>query len=278
MKVITYNVLDGFENEPKRQDACANWLKEQNPDIVFLNELNDFTQESLQTFANVWGNSYCALLKGRSAYRIAITSKTPFDYINFHYENLLGHGLIIGETMGLTLMTTHLNPHSIKKRHQDLDFILNKISQFQLANKNIIFGGDLNSLFVGEKQYYHDDINLMRLWSIQKNIDKPNIENVINGELDFTLTQRILDAGLIDLLSKFNQKYQRSYLSLLRLKELQTDTSVIKANLKAEKLHARIDYLWTNPTLAETCKSCYIPTDPILENLSDHFPIIANFD
>ncbi len=278
MKIITYNVLDGFEDEPIRKTACAEWLKTQNPDIVFLNELNQFTQNSLESYATIWGHKHCVLLTGRSAYRIAISSKEPIKNVALYFENLQGHGLIIAESMGLTLMTTHLNPHSIKKRHHDLDFILSKLMEFKKANKNIVFGGDLNSLFIGEKQYYKDNINHMRLWSIQKSIEKPTIENLINDELDFTLTQRILDAGMVDLLSQHATQYQRSYLTSLRLSQLQSDASVIQANINAEKLHSRIDYLWANPSLAQTCTSCYIPKDPALEKLSDHFPVVAVFN
>jgi len=277
MKIITYNVLDGFENEVSRKEACAQWIKTQNPDIVFLNELNHFTPETLQSFASVWGHSHSVLLMGRSAYRIAITSKKPITNVELYFQNLQGHGLIIAESIGLTLMTNHLNPHSIKKRHHDIDFIITKINECNAANKNIIFGGDLNSLFIGEKHFYQDDINQMRLWAKQKTIEKPAIENLENGDFDFALTQKLLDSGMIDLLSKHATQYQRSYLTKLRLSQLQADLSVKQANLNPEKLHSRIDYLWANPTLANTCTSCSVPNDPKLEELSDHFPVVATF-
>ena len=64
MKIITYNVLDGFENAPDRKRNCATWLKLQAPDILFLNELNNFTAQSLDDYAKEWNHSYSFLFQG----------------------------------------------------------------------------------------------------------------------------------------------------------------------------------------------------------------------
>lgn len=278
MKIITYNVLDGFENADDRKSACAAWLKIQAPDILFLNELNNFTSQSLENYAKEWNHTFSYLLTGRSAYRIAITSKFPLTNIEAYYKDLLGHGVITCDCNGISLINTHLNPHSIEKRHHDLDFIISKIEPILQKNKNIIFGGDLNSFFIGEKEIYQDDRHHLRKWYVLREKINPKIKDLINDQFDFKITERLLNTSMVDLISKHNKEYRPSYLSKLGKAMLQENPGFKESNLSTSLMHTRIDYLWANPILANLCTACYIPQDPQLENTSDHYPVVATFD
>lgn len=277
MKIITYNVLDGFENADHRKKACALWLKSQNPDIVFLNELNHFTAESLSLFAKEWNHTYSILLSGRSSYKIGITSNLPLTDVETYYQDLLGHGVIICKRKNLTLINTHLNPHSIKKRHHDLDFILSKLEPLIKNNLDVIFGGDLNSLFIGEKEIYQDKNHHLRKWYVLRAKINPKIEDLINDQFDFNISERLLNAPMIDLISQQNNEYRPSYLSKLGKEKLYKIPEIAENKLSIPLMHARIDYLWANQNLANRCNSCFIPQDSCLEDISDHYPIIATF-
>jgi hypothetical protein len=83
---------------------------------------------------------------------------------------------------------------------------------------------------------------------------------------------------MADLLSQHNIEYRPSYLSKLGKTKLLENPGFKESNLSASLMHARIDYLWANQKLANQCTACYIPQDPELEEISDHYPIIASFD
>lgn len=278
MKIITYNVLDGFENAEQRKNDCGLWLQSQKPDIVFLNELNGFTDASFSSYASTWHHDYSILLNGRSDYKIGITSNVPLTNIEFFYKELLGHGVIICQRENLHLMITHLNPHSITKRHRDLDFIIGKIKPLLQENRDLIFGGDLNSFFIGEQKYYDDERNHLRKWYTKRAETNAKFENTINDQFDFSISKRLQDLPLIDLLSHRSKEYRPSYLSKLGKISLYNDPIILENKISVSSLSARIDYLWANQALAQKCTACYIPQEPQFEEMSDHFPIIAQFN
>lgn len=276
LKIITYNVLDGFENADDRKAGVVAFLKNEKPDVVFLNELNHFDEFKLKDFANGYNHSYVILLSGRSDYKIAITANTPFTNTELHYQNLLGHGFIYTNTNNITLLSTHLNPHSIQKRLHDIEIIIKKLEP-EINNKAVLFGGDLNSLFYGEKNEYNDEVNHLRKWYLYRSEKTPNYNNLVNNELDFSITKRIANANMQDLLSQQNRPFHKSYPTSLE-KDFRYDDPIFKLKeIEVKKIKARIDYLWASPNLAKQCSNCYIAVNENLDKLSDHFPLIAEF-
>lgn len=278
MKAITYNILDGFENAPERKTACALWLKNQKPDVVFLNELNFFTAESLGEFAQEWGHSHSFLLEGKSRYRIGITSNAPIADIESHFENLKGHGVITCKSNGLYLINTHLNPHCIDKRHHDLDFILEKIRSVEKKEDNILFGGDLNSFHISEKSHYDDVVSDVRKYYIFRSKLHEHFKNLKNNELDFSLPERLLESSMIDLLNQCNDKFQKSTSTELGKSMLIAEKMFVESGFDLSLMGGRIDYLWASQKLAQKCVACRIPNDPPVEMISDHYPVVAEFD
>lgn len=276
LKVITYNVLDGFENAPERKSGVAQFLKDQQPDIVFFNELNDFKEEDLKELAKQYNHSNVILLSGRSDYKIAITANSPFSNTEFHYQNLLGHGFIYTNTHNITLLNTHLHPHSIQKRKNDVELIIKRLNP-DINSKLVLFGGDLNAYFHGEQNQYKDEINHLRKWYVYRTSKDSKFENLINNELDFSVTKQIADSNLIDLLSQQNKHFQKSYPTLLDKDFRYEDPMVEALNIDRKKINGRIDYLWASPSLAKHCTSCNIIINSKTDYLSDHYPLIAEF-
>lgn len=75
-KILCYNVLHGFESNPKVMDKYVTWVKTIDPDIVAFQEMNKFTDKSLKELAARYGHYYSAISK-ENGYPVAITSKYP---------------------------------------------------------------------------------------------------------------------------------------------------------------------------------------------------------
>ena len=65
VRIISYNILDGFQHgqDKDRMARLTEWVKEQDPDILSLNELCGFTAASLKEFAAGYGHPYSAIVK-----------------------------------------------------------------------------------------------------------------------------------------------------------------------------------------------------------------------
>ena len=63
LKLLSYNVWYGFNEKAERKDDWLKFMIDQAPDIVSLQELNDYTPEKLAGDARKWGHSHSVLLK-----------------------------------------------------------------------------------------------------------------------------------------------------------------------------------------------------------------------
>jgi exodeoxyribonuclease-3 len=65
LKVLSYNVLHGFENDSAKMTTYVDRVSKLDPDIIAYEELNDFTQEKLETLAKRYSHPYVAINLGR---------------------------------------------------------------------------------------------------------------------------------------------------------------------------------------------------------------------
>ena len=75
-RIIAYNVLEGFRTFPERHPQVLQWLADQQPDVVALEELNEYTEDRLRLEAARWGHPHVALLK-LTGYATGFTSRRP---------------------------------------------------------------------------------------------------------------------------------------------------------------------------------------------------------
>jgi exodeoxyribonuclease-3 len=118
-RMVAHNVWYGFtkKGEPRHTEWLA-WMKEQNPDVVSLQELNSYTPEKLAADARAWGHEHSVLLK-EDGFPTGFTSRTPITGVvklreGFH------HGLMRVETRGLTFYVVHFHPSNFERR---IDYI-----------------------------------------------------------------------------------------------------------------------------------------------------------
>ncbi len=121
-RVLTYNVLTGFQKDPHQADRFVEWVKGQDADVIALQELSTFTQDTLERLACRYGHPYAVLNKGNGS-PIGITSKYPFTHVE-KISGAMHHGCIYVQTGGIHLFATHLNPFSYEKCIEEMKGIL----------------------------------------------------------------------------------------------------------------------------------------------------------
>ena len=80
LKVMTYNIWNGYDwgKDETRRAEVTGWIKRQDPDIVALQELCEYTSGKLEKDASFWGHPYSELLK-TTGYSVGITSRYPIE-------------------------------------------------------------------------------------------------------------------------------------------------------------------------------------------------------
>lgn len=143
MKIISYNIEYGMRADTTAgKTIFSTWMRNQDPDIVCLQEANKFTQKSLEALAASYGHPY-AVLQKEKGFPTAITSKYPIVNI-MKVENNMWHGFVMGTINGYHIISLHLSPHRYESRQLDIDLILETIRQNGPFEKWLIMG-DFNS-------------------------------------------------------------------------------------------------------------------------------------
>ena len=130
MRIVDYNLLEGMTLDSKNEyENFINWVNEQNPDILALEETNGISEEQLQGLAAKWGHPYVATncnYPGASSYPVAITSKYELEDLQ-HIVGDVHHGGIAARINGVEVVVLHLYPFAELKHKlrwadpQDLD-------------------------------------------------------------------------------------------------------------------------------------------------------------
>ena len=77
MKIISYNIEYGMVPVHRRKTIFSTWMRNQDPDMVSLQEANKFTQKSLEALAASYGHPYGTCCRKEKGLPTAITSKYP---------------------------------------------------------------------------------------------------------------------------------------------------------------------------------------------------------
>ena len=132
----------------------AEWVRQQNPDILALQEVNDFTQFTLETLAAKYGHDYAVISKdpklipgsvgSRTKFPVSISSKSPVVNVDKVLDNMW-HGFIKCKVEGYNVIVLHLNPHLYEARRREIRTVLETVKQSGLFEKWIIMG-DFNTV------------------------------------------------------------------------------------------------------------------------------------
>lgn len=124
LKVITYNIWNGFDfgKDENRREKLVEWVKSQNPEILGLQELCNYSPDKLQEDAEKWGHNYSILLK-EQGYSVGLTSKFPIE-LKEKIMDGMHHGALHCKTAGIDVFVIHFSPSSYKKRQEEAKIIL----------------------------------------------------------------------------------------------------------------------------------------------------------
>jgi len=268
LKIMTYNIWNGFEwgRDTLRRQKCIQWIKGQEPDVLALQELCGYTEEQLKEDAAKWGHAYVQLLK-TEGYPTALTSNRPIE-LKERIVEPFWHGLLHCKTYGIDFYVVHLSPADCNIRLDEARLIAGRIKK---SNKDAyIILGDFNSYspFDG---YWLEKNSHLRERSRQSS--NSNYSNLRRGEFDYSVISQFLACPAIDVC-----------LGRIDLQEaftFPTPALVGKFDHTPETIvqyRVRIDYILASPALAKACKKAVVFNQAETHLLSDHFPLMAEFN
>ena len=257
-RVLTYNVCEGLKMDTTAsKERFVAWMRELDPDLAALQEMNGFTQAHLEKLAAAYGHSHAVLLKD-TGYPVALTSKYPIVAKRVTYN--MHHGFLIARTGGYNIVVAHLSPFSWRKRQQEVATIRAWIAASGERRRWIVLG-DLNSCSPLDREGYADG----RLRALNRRGDDPRTggkrQNLVDGELDFTTQQALLDAGFCDAFIRFHSEYVASY------------PSPARAAGNPDPVTCRLDYIYLSRDLRARALDGRIPREGDAATLSDHLPL-----
>ena len=193
LKIISYNVWYGFTKVPERKEIWFTWIKDQAPDIVSLQELNEYSPEKLAQDAKRYGHNHTALLK-EDGFPTGITSRYPIENIvkiteGFH------HGLLRVKIQQIYFYVIHLHPSNWETRKREINLILQDITELPVGSQ-VILAGDFNTFSPLDSVYY-DHGRLEPFFNDRDSLYQE--KNLNHGQLDYTVIQEVMDYGFIDL-------------------------------------------------------------------------------
>lgn len=267
LKVMTYNIWNGFEwgKDSSRQKSLIQWVKEQKPDVLALQELCGYNEEKLRHDAAQWGHPYVQILK-EGGYPTALTSKEPIEFIEKNVASFW-HGLLHVKTFGIDFFVVHLSPADSDTRLRESKQIKSRIQELQSDAYLIL--GDFNTHSPLDAYWLESKKELKARMTGN---DKEKYSNLRLGEFDYAPMSEFLSIPAIDLsLGKADLEESFTFPTPALIGLYDQTTETIFQN------RVRIDYILASPTLAKTCSNVKIFNHGATEMLSDHFPMMAEF-
>ena len=255
-KILSYNILYGLQSDSVNKAEYVNWVKGIDPDIIAYQEMNGFTQESIEEFAARYGHPYAVISK-TEGFPVALSSKYPIVNVQKVVDNM-HHAYLVASINGINIIVIHFSPFSYQKRILEVNEVLARAALFPPQEKIVIMG-DFNSLSTLDDEYYKDEGYLKTM--LERELKESHIRNLNNGKMDYTVTGSMIKSGLIDLIRKFHS-------------DMQFSVPTKKYGIDYPK---RIDFIWANPSLARQAESAIIIHDEKTDIMSDHYPVLATF-
>jgi len=243
-------------------------MKAQNPDVVALQELCDYTKEKLLEDAKKWGHPYAEILKP-SGYPVGITSKNPIE-VKEKILDSMHHGALHCKTSGIDFMVVHFSPFSYEKRRVEAKIVLEKLKDIMSTQDKYIVLGDFNAVSPFDADLYKDKDELL-VSKRESEQAHDHVRNLFLGQLEYGVLASFLDFPLIDVVQKYTSGWDQ---------RISCPTQVFeeKEGEGRKSNSTRIDYILTSPFLAEKCSHAKVLNQKETYYLSDHYPVVAEFE
>lgn len=255
--VITYNVWNGFEGEEERRDTFVKWAVQQDADVIALQELNGYTQDSLGRIAKKWGHPYAIILKEKG-YPVGLTSKYPIKKVHRLIDGM-HHGGLYAEINGIHFFVVHFSPFSSAKRLKEADAVISFLKGKDILNEQTIVLGDFNAFSPHDSLFYVRAGLRDRMYLKQKNNEKLRNLNDSN-EIDYHVIDSFLKRDFFDSFTLFQQDFESSF------------PTKVFPDVTPED-YVRIDHVLVSKNLKGVCSKAELIKDSITHSLSDHYPL-----
>ncbi len=254
-KIISYNVLEGLQQDSVNQQIFVKWISEIDPDVVAFQEMNKFTQKSLENLAREYNHPY-AILSKLDGYPVAITSKYPIVNVQKVVDNMW-HAYIYANIDNIHFFVIHFSPHSLMKRLEEVDMILAHARTLP-EDEPILIMGDFNSMDRSDAKQYNDTmVEGMR----KREREHAHIRNLNNGDIDYSVMDQLKQNGFIDTFWLTNDTFKPSV-----------------TTPRFGTPSRRIDFIWANKTAAGKVVNGTIIHDEQTNIMSDHYPVYIELD
>ena len=268
LKVITYNIWNGFDfrKDIDRKNGVIDWLVDQKPDVLALQELCGYNQETLLEDAKKWGHNHAVILKD-NCHSVGLTSVRPI-VIKEKVLDGLWHGMLHCETFGIDFFVVHLSPKDRDFRVKESNIIISKIASTD--NGSFMVLGDFNS-----HSPFDGDIDLVSPEFLERirmsDLNNKANNNLLDGEFDYSVMSSFMSYPLIDVTQRFVGSQDRfTFPGEVLLKNYKSKESL-------EKNRRRIDFIMVSRELAKKCVNSTVHNDKETGLLSDHYPVVAEF-
>ena len=254
MKIATWNV----NSIAIRLEQVKTWLQTHDIDVLCLQETKCVDEKfPEQEFTDI---GYASAFMGEKSYNgVAILSRHDIEDIQYNFEDDKEDSpkrLIAATVKGVRIVNTYI-PNGTELGSAKFAFKLDWLQRLRR-----MFDKDCKT---SEKVLLCGDFNVapdeLDVWSVK------NWE----GKLHFSKPERaaihhVKQWGFVDVYRELNgEKQEFSWFDY-------------RTNAFATNRGLRIDHIWVSPTLAESCKGCWIDQEPRgWERPSDHCPVVAEF-
>lgn len=262
LRVISYNIWNGFEHDASRRANFINWIKGQQPDILAMTELVGFTEKDLGQLASEYGHKYYAIVK-EEGYPVGITSNEPITVVKKQMEGFW-HGMLHVKTHGLNMIVTHLSPHDWKFRLKEAQMLTSYIQDNQLDNCMVM--GDFNAYSPFDADWVETHAQLIE--NMQKwDAEQETYRNMRDGRFDYSVLSKFLSIGLTDICRLYVPADKRTTFPAAFLYGWQ------HGDTRLHGIGERLDYILVSPSLVSRCLDARIHNGIETEGISDHYPV-----
>lgn len=262
LRVISYNIWNGFEHDASRRANFINWIKGQQPDILAMTELVGFTEKDLGQLASEYGHKYYAIVK-EEGYPVGITSNEPITVVKKQVEGFW-HGMLHVKTHGLDMIVTHLSPHDWKFRLKEAQMLTSYIQDNQLDNCMVM--GDFNAYSPFDADWVETHAQLIE--NMQKwDAEQETYRNMRDGRFDYSVLSKFLSIGLTDICRLYVPADKRTTFPAAFLYGWQ------HGDTRLHGIGERLDYILVSPSLVSHCLDARIHNGIETEGISDHYPV-----
>ena len=244
-KIVNWNVLYGF-NHKKSVKQGANWIKKQAADVVALQELNGHNQAGFKELSAEWGHDHAAILK-KGGFPVGLTSNQPIEVIERRVKDF-HHGYLHCKTHGIHFFVVHFWPG----KYWEADWILDKTAPLIERGEKVIILGDFN----GNSRKDEDFL----------------IANATLRKRDYTFVDKVEAKGFVDIVHKHDPEAKISQPSPITIPRWTKDLEELKLK------RYRIDFVFADKSFAEQSRSGTISLAREIETISDHYPVIVEFN